>query len=196
MICPLISVVADTHRRVEKNVLGSRNDSTEGKLVNSLVGEGTHFRGDLELSGLLRIDGDYSGSIRTSGKVILGHAGRADCSIEASVVVIGGILRGEVFCTSKLIVLSSAIVIGDLHAPRMVAEEGTMIHGRCIVTGMEEFERRLRRLKGSGSPVRQGVFRPAESFAMGGEDDPFASVEYSAEDRVPSATEFDPDRHE
>ncbi len=174
-------------------MLGSRNDSTEGKLVNSLVGEGTHFRGDLELSGLLRIDGDYSGSIRTSGKVILGHGGRADCSIEASVVVIGGILRGEVFCTSKLIVLASAIVIGDLHAPRMVAEEGTMIHGRCIVTGVDEFERRLRRLKGSGSAVSQGVFRPAESFSIGGEDDPFAGIDYGTSATVRSAAEFDPD---
>lgn len=158
--------------------------TTDDRLINSLVGEGTHFRGDLELSGLLRIDGDYSGSIRTAGKVIIGSGGRADCSIEASVVVIGGIFRGEVFCTNKVIVLASAIVIGNLHSPRMIAEEGTMIHGRCVVTGVEEFDKRLRGMTGSDSAVRQGVFRPVEGNGLGGDDDPFASIDYNGE-RVP-----------
>lgn len=167
----------------------ARNNSNDERLINSLVGEGTHFRGDLELSGLLRIDGDYTGSITTSGKVIIGHGGRADCSIEASVVVIGGIFRGEVFCTTKVIVLSSAIVIGNLHAPRMVAEEGTMIHGHCVITGVEEFERRRRGMKGSGSAVRQGVFRPAESLGIGGEDDPFATIDYDRAERVSASSE-------
>lgn len=66
----------------------------DDSLVNSIVGRGTHFRGHLELSGLLRIDGDFSGSIKTQGKVIIGRGGRADCSIDAHTVVIGGIVRG------------------------------------------------------------------------------------------------------
>ena len=50
----------------------------DGSFINSIVGEGTRFEGMLELSGLLRIDGDFSGNIRTSGKVLVGKNGRAE----------------------------------------------------------------------------------------------------------------------
>ncbi|MFW5686046.1 MAG: bactofilin family protein, partial [Spirochaetota bacterium] len=63
----------------------------DDSLINSIVGPGTFFRGHLELSGLLRIDGDFSGSVKTDGRVIVGQAGRADCAIEAATVVVGGL---------------------------------------------------------------------------------------------------------
>ncbi len=159
-------------------------------LVNSVVGAGTHFRGDLELAGLLRIDGDYSGTIRTSGKVIIGSSGRADCTIEASVVVIGGIFKGEIYCTANVIVLASAIVIGNLYSPRMVAEEGTLIHGSCVVTGIEAFEKRRRELsaQGAGDRFNRTLFQPIETGSLTGEN-PFANQRKSST----SPESFDPD---
>ena len=103
--------------------------------VNSIVGESSRFRGHLELSGLMRIDGDYSGSVKTDGKVIVGRNGRADCTIEASTVVIGGVFRGNVYATDKVIVLSSALVLGNLYTPRLVAEEGVLLDGAIMVSG-------------------------------------------------------------
>jgi len=110
----------------------------EESLINSIVGEGTHFRGNLELSGLLRIDGDYSGTIHTSGKVVIGKNGRVDCTINAGTVVVGGVLRGAVYATEKVIILSSALVIGIVHAPRLIAEEGVLIDGEFRIHGTAE----------------------------------------------------------
>lgn len=112
--------------------------SADDSYINSIVGEGTHFRGHLELSGLLRIDGDFSGSIKTSGKVIVGRNGRADCAIEAGTVVVGGVLRGSIYAAETVIVLSSALVLADIHAPRLVAEEGVLLHGVMEITGVGE----------------------------------------------------------
>ncbi|TFG59737.1 MAG: polymer-forming cytoskeletal family protein, partial [Spirochaetales bacterium] len=64
--------------------------AADGTFINSIVGEGTRFRGELDLDGLLRIDGDYFGSIKTTGKVLVGKNGRAECTIRAGTVVIGG----------------------------------------------------------------------------------------------------------
>jgi cytoskeletal protein CcmA (bactofilin family) len=153
--------------------MGSAKDES---LVNSIVGAGTHIRGDVQLSGLLRIDGDFTGSVASEGKVIIGTNGRADCSIRASVVVIGGIIRGSVYADQKILLLSSAIVIGNLYAPRLVAEEGTAVHGQCIVTGdshtlsdrvnRHQFESG-RRLFPSGQRRRRGDSDSAEE-AVGG----------------------------
>ena len=48
-----------------------------GIVVNSIIGEGTKFRGDFELNGLLRIDGAFEGKIESEGKVLVGRHGSA-----------------------------------------------------------------------------------------------------------------------
>ena len=68
--------------------------------INSIIGEGTRFSGELVLDGLLRIDGDFSGSIETTGKVLIGKTGRTECNIIAGTVVVGGVIRGNIFSTS------------------------------------------------------------------------------------------------
>jgi cytoskeletal protein CcmA (bactofilin family) len=101
--------------------------------INSIVGEGTAFQGELRLNGLLRVDGDFSGTIRTSGKVLIGKSGRAECTIRANTVVIGGIVRGNIYAEEKVIVLSTGMMIGNIHSPRLIAEEGVIINGNCLI---------------------------------------------------------------
>jgi cytoskeletal protein CcmA (bactofilin family) len=105
----------------------------DGSFINSIVGEGTSFRGDLELNGLLRIDGDFSGTIRTAGKVLVGVNGRAECTINAGTVVIGGVVKGNIFAMEKVLVLSTGMMIGNINTPRLIAEEGVVLHGACLV---------------------------------------------------------------
>ena len=50
----------------------SNNLIEDRAFVNSIVGEGTRFNGELDLNGLLRIDGDFTGTIKTTGKVLVG----------------------------------------------------------------------------------------------------------------------------
>jgi cytoskeletal protein CcmA (bactofilin family) len=124
--------------------------------VNSLIGEGTFFRGEITVNGLLRIDGDFSGSIKTKGKVFIGRNGRADCTIQASSVVVGGVVRGTIVSTGKVVILASAVVIGAIHSPRLVAEEGVILDGSLNITGIPKGESLTPR-NGSGN-VKKGFF--------------------------------------
>ncbi len=107
---------------------------TDGTFINSIVGEGTTFRGELVLAGLLRIDGDFSGSITTAGKVLVGKNGRAECTIKAGTVVVGGVVRGNIVSAEKVMVLSTGMVIGNISTPRLVVEEGVVLNGSCLVS--------------------------------------------------------------
>jgi cytoskeletal protein CcmA (bactofilin family) len=127
----------------------------DDSLVNSIVGSGTHFRGHIELSGLLRIDGDFSGSVKTGGKVIVGRGGRADCSIDAHTVVIGGIVRGNIYATDKVIALESAIIIGNIYATRLIAEDGVLIDAGLMISGDGEAERKATPTEGR-APYSRG----------------------------------------
>lgn len=111
------------------------NTSQDNSLIHSFIGEGAYFSGDMNLqSGLLRIDGDFEGNIRTRGRILVGKSGRAKCIIEADTVIIGGIVKGNIRAHNKVVLLSTCLVIGSITTPRILVEEGVLFHGRCIVT--------------------------------------------------------------
>lgn len=112
--------------------------SPESTLVNSIVGSGTFFKGQIDVSGLLRIDGDFSGSLKTAGRIIIGRNGRADCTIDAATVVIGGVFRGTIYASEKVIALDTAIILGNVFAPRLIAESGVVMDGTMHVRGTHE----------------------------------------------------------
>lgn len=114
---------------------GQVSDST---LLNSIIGEGTRFRGEFDLNGLLRIDGDFWGTIRTRGQIIVGLNGRAACNIYAETIVIGGVVKGNIFSSEKVIVLSTGMVIGNISTPRLIIEEGVIFNGSLKITGPEK----------------------------------------------------------
>ena len=103
-------------------------------LINSIIGEGTRFRGDLDLKGLLRIDGDFEGNVRTDGRVLVGKGGRARCLIEADTVVVGGIVKGDIKAATKVVLLSTCVMIGNISSPQLIVEEGVLLHGYATVT--------------------------------------------------------------
>jgi cytoskeletal protein CcmA (bactofilin family) len=104
-----------------------------GPYINSIIGEGTRFNGEFDLNGLLRIDGDFCGTVRTEGKVLVGKNGRAECTVYAGTVVVGGILRGNIFANEKVVILSTGIVLGNIHSPRFIVEEGVIFNGTARI---------------------------------------------------------------
>jgi cytoskeletal protein CcmA (bactofilin family) len=104
-----------------------------GPYINSIIGEGTRFNGEFDLNGLLRIDGDFCGTVRTEGKVLVGKNGRAECTVYAGTVVIGGVLRGNIFANEKVVILSTGIVLGNIHSPRFIVEEGVIFNGTAQI---------------------------------------------------------------
>lgn len=105
----------------------------DDSLINSIIGEGTRFNGDISVNGLIRIDGDILGTITTEGKVLVGKTGRAKSNITAETVVIGGVVKGNVIARGKVVVLSSGMVLGDIYSPRLVAEDGVLLNGKCVI---------------------------------------------------------------
>ncbi len=124
----------------------------EDSFVNSIIGEGTRFNGEFDLNGLLRIDGDFCGTVRTKGKVLVGKNGRAECVIYAGTVVIGGIARGNIFAIEKVVILSTGIVLGNISTPRLIVEEGVIFNGQCKIIKPE-----------SSQPARSAKTEAAES---------------------------------
>jgi len=105
----------------------------EDNIVNSIIGEGSEFKGEFKINGLLRIDGKFKGTIETEGKVLIGQSGEALTDIRARLVVIGGSVRGNIFATERVIFLSSGKITGNIITPSLIMEEGVMFEGSCTI---------------------------------------------------------------
>lgn len=104
-------------------------------LVNSLIGAGSAVDGDLDVEGMLRIDGDLHGSVRVTGKIVVGSLGRVEASIRARSAIIGGLVKGDVYVSEQLRLLAGGVIVGNVYAPRIEVEENTTIHGYIEVNG-------------------------------------------------------------
>ena len=107
----------------------------EDLIVNSIIGEGTKFRGDFELNGLLRIDGGFEGTIESQGKVLVGRHGTAKSDkIEGRIIIVGGKVEGNLKASETITILATGSVDGDIITPRLIAEEGVKINGNISIT--------------------------------------------------------------
>lgn len=105
----------------------------EDNIVNSIIGEGSEFKGEFKINGLLRIDGKFQGTIETDGKVLIGQTGEAITDIKARLIVVGGYVRGNIFATERVIFLSSGEISGNIITPSILMEDGVRFEGNCII---------------------------------------------------------------
>lgn len=112
--------------------------TAEDNIVNSIIGEGSEFKGEFNINGLLRIDGKFKGTIETDGKVLIGQSGEAITDIKARVVVVGGSVRGNIFATERIIMLSSGRINGNIITPSLIMEDGVQFEGNCTINRQQD----------------------------------------------------------
>jgi len=108
--------------------------------INTVVGAGTKVSGDLNIAGLVRVDGDINGNLETTGRVIIGEKARIHGNVTARAAVIGGIVEGDVFAPDGIQLFSSSVVYGDVITKKISVSEDSLIHGMCIaIKDTEQF---------------------------------------------------------
>lgn len=112
--------------------------AAKDSLVNTILGPESSLRGDIVVDGFVRVDGDLRGSLRTTGKLVIGSAARCNASLTARSAVIGGVVRGDVCVTERLTVLDGGVIVGNVFAPMLDAEANVLIHGDVEVSGKIE----------------------------------------------------------
>ena len=142
--------------------------------VNSIIGEGTTLHGNFNLNGLLRIDGNFSGTVQTSGKVLIGKHGSAQCKIVAGTVVIGGKVKGEMIATERITLLSTGVLIGNIVTPRLIIEEGVVFDGKCEIV---EDKDKLQKIK--------------QDYLLTEESESTASSKRTHQEYMPDMDQFD-----
>jgi cytoskeletal protein CcmA (bactofilin family) len=106
--------------------------------INTIIGPNTRLNGDIETGGFTRVDGSVQGNLTARGRVVIGEKARLKSNISGTTITIGGVVYGNVLASERLVVLSTALVMGDIITRRIQADEGCLIHGKVFVCTSEE----------------------------------------------------------
>ena len=109
------------------------SSNTPPEAVISIIGAGMTIKGDSETNGSIRIEGTIRGSVRAGKSVVVGRDGLVDGSIYTQDAVISGRVSGGIHAVSRLELLATSEVSGELEAPRMQVEEGAKVQGQVTV---------------------------------------------------------------
>ena len=85
----------------------------ETTVIKTILGKGCVVSGDFSCETAARIDGKVEGNVRISGQLIVGADGVIHGDVEATAVVIGGEIIGNVFAPERAELISTARLIGD-----------------------------------------------------------------------------------
>ena len=99
--------------------------------LNSMLGQGCKIKGDIELQGTIRIDGQFEGSISCPDTLIIGKSGIVKAEVKVKNAVIGGKLIGNIAAANKIELQSGSHVEGDIQTARLVIDEGVFFEGNC-----------------------------------------------------------------
>lgn len=107
----------------------SRSAAPIAEASLSIIAAGVRLTGDIESTGVLKVDGEINGSITGARQVLLGRNGIVHGNVTADEVVVGGAVEGSVAATERLELQATAAVQGDIATRSIVVLEGARING-------------------------------------------------------------------
>lgn len=107
--------------------------------VDTILGAGSDFKGQINAKGSIRIDGKIEGNVNSEEGIIVGEKGLIKGNVAAKTILISGKVTGNVAATKRLEIMPAGQLQGDIHTPRLVIAEGVIFKGNCDM-GFEKYE--------------------------------------------------------
>jgi len=77
----------------------------------------------------LQINGRFEGTLDTKGHLLIGEKAQVKATIHGESITIEGLVTGTITATTRVECRSTARVTGKVSTPRLVMQEGAMLHG-------------------------------------------------------------------
>lgn len=150
--------MTDTKKTNLTDVFRSPSTSTRvAGLETTLITAQAEFKGSLAFSGELRLDGRIEGTIESEdGQLTIGEEAVVKAEISVKDVIIYGKVQGDITAQGRIEIKGKAQVFGDLHANRVMIEDGSVFVGnsKTLAGGIDpkpEFAQIFTRLSNGGT---------------------------------------------
>jgi cytoskeletal protein CcmA (bactofilin family) len=107
---------------------------SKGEIANSIISEKSFFEGRFMVKGALRVDGRFEGEALEVDQLFVGPTGRIKTNINAINVVVEGLVIGNIKASTRVMLLPTARILGDIRTPELIIQNGVILEGRCIIS--------------------------------------------------------------
>jgi cytoskeletal protein CcmA (bactofilin family) len=127
---------------------------------------GTHIEGTLELDGEVKLEGHIKGKVTGTGVVTVGEQANLQADVVAPIVIVHGVVRGEMHASDRLELHRTAKVKGSIRAARIRIDEGAVFEGECRMAPKEAPVKAAPVAKTEEKPPPLGITPPRPAQAV------------------------------
>ena len=98
--------------------------------VESVLGSGLTIEGTVSGAGHVRIAGQFRGDVKVDGNLTIDPGARVVAGVVADTVSVAGELEGNIDNATKVELLASGVLTGDLKAGSLIVAAGSRMRGR------------------------------------------------------------------
>jgi cytoskeletal protein CcmA (bactofilin family) len=111
---------------------GNGNSNGHGQKLETVLGPGVYYQGNLSGAGGVRIEGGFDGQINIQGALYIAEGAKVTAEVQAGTVTIGGNLKGNV-TSGKVEILATGRIWGDIVTTAFATEEGAFLRGQVTM---------------------------------------------------------------
>jgi len=123
----VLSAVADTTTRP----VATQNRVDGATLKESVIAAGLTIEGKIEGAGHVRIAGDFKGDVNVQGNLTIEAGAHLTGGVKADTVVVGGQLDGNIDAASRVELLQTGVLNGELKAGSLTVAAGSRMRGKA-----------------------------------------------------------------
>lgn len=130
---PAKPAAADKPAAAAVNIESVRHPVAQARVdtKESLLSAGLTIEGKIEGSGHVRIAGNFKGDVNVEGNLTIEAGAKVTGAVRAHMVVVGGELEGNIDAASRVELLQTGILNGDLKAGSLTVAAGSRMRGRA-----------------------------------------------------------------
>lgn len=99
------------------------------------IAKNTSLVGDIDSDGDFRVDGKIDGTIKTTGRVVIGKEGIVTGTIDCANADIEGTFSGKLIVDQILSLKETAVISGDVVLGKLSVEPGAAFNATCTMKG-------------------------------------------------------------
>jgi cytoskeletal protein CcmA (bactofilin family) len=97
--------------------------------TSGIIGRGTVVKGNLSGSGDVIVQGRVEGTVSLKNQLTIEEEGKVFADVDIENLSVHGEMSGDIQAGDKVTIASTAKVVGDIKAPRVVIEDGARFKG-------------------------------------------------------------------
>lgn len=97
----------------------------------SILREDAEFNGDMIFVNPVQIQGKYNGTINSDSVLIISRGASVKADINSRILILEGILKGDVNALEKVDILPSGKLFGNITTAKLKIADGVIFEGTC-----------------------------------------------------------------